>query len=163
MGHRQLLYLHMSPARFHPPLLQVMDKLDEPRKKKIEEMVAEAISAGRGGSGPATAAARPPARTASGASGGGASGSRPGTARSSPKALAPKNLNRPAAAGKAGAAPPRRTASGGGAAAAAKTRSGGGGGGAPAEEDLSSGKLSNEELEERMCDTFGALTGEGQC
>jgi hypothetical protein len=137
-----------------------MDKLDDPRKKKIEEMVAEAISAGRGGSGPNAAAARPPSRTASSASAGGASGSRPGTARSSPKALAPKNLNRPAAAGKAGAAPPRRTASG--AAAGAKTRSGGGGGGgAAAEEDLSSGKLSNEELEERMCDTFGAPTGEG--
>ena len=93
--------------------------------------------------------------------------SRPGTARSSPKALAPKNLNRvgsgTGAAAKGGAAggAVRRTASGtGGPTTRARAGAGAGGAGAAEkEEDLSVGKLNNEELEERMVASFGAPTG----
>ncbi|KAL4854812.1 hypothetical protein ACK3TF_004509 [Chlorella vulgaris] len=139
---------------------KVMDKLDDVRKKKIEEMVTEAISqAGGGGAakaGSAVAGAHPAvSRTTSSASAA-ASSSRPGTARNSPRALAPKNGTRPpaaAAGAKGGAAAPRRTASGAGA-------KGRGGSGAVVEEDLSSGKLSNEELEERMVELFGGDTVE---
>jgi hypothetical protein len=153
-------------ARFNDCLchggLQVMDKMDDVRKKKIEEMVTEAISqAGGGGAakaGGGVAGAHPTvSRTTSSASAA-ASSSRPGTARNSPRALAPKNGTRPpaaAAGAKGGAAAPRRTASGAG----AKARGGSGGGGAVVEEDLSSGKLSNEELEERMVELFGGDTG----
>lgn len=147
---------------------KVMEKLDDSRKKKIEEMVQEAIAAAKGGAGglPAAAAApaagRPPSRQASNVST--ASGSRPGTARSSPKALAPKSLNRPAAAAGAAAkgAAVRRTTSGIGGPASARggARAGGSGSAAAPEEDLSVGKLSNEELEERMIETFGGSTVE---
>ena len=150
------------------PTEQAMEKLDDSRKKKIEEMVQEAIAAAKGGGGGRSAAAaaappvgRPPSRQASNVST--ASGSRPGTARSSPKALAPKSLNRPAAAAGAAAkgAAVRRTASGTGGSASARggARAGGSSAAAP-EEDLSVGKLSNEELEERMVETFGGATGE---
>ncbi len=147
------------------PTEQAMEKLDDSRKKKIEEMVQEAIAAALGGGGGRPAAAappaagRPPSRQASNVST--ASGSRPGTARSSPKALAPKSLNRPAAAAGAAAkgAAVRRTASGTGGRGGARAGGSGGGAAAP-EEDLSVGKLSNEELEERMVETFGAPTGE---
>lgn len=151
---------------------QVMDKLDDVRKKKIEEMVQEAIAAGKAGGGASArgAPARPPSRTASGvgAASPGAGGSRPGTARSSPKALAPKNLNRlgsgaaAAAKGGAGGAAVRRTGtqgSSGGMTTRSRAAAGGGGGGAATEEDMSVGKLSNEELEERMVQTFGGSTG----
>ncbi|PRW20522.1 microtubule associated isoform A [Chlorella sorokiniana] len=145
---------------------KVMDKLDDSRKKKIEEMVQEAIAAAKGGAGgrPAAAAApaagRPPSRQASNVST--ASGSRPGTARSSPKALAPKSLNRPAAAAGAAAkgAAVRRTTSGGPASARGGARAGGSSSAAAPEEDLSVGKMSNEELEERMVETFGGSTVE---
>jgi hypothetical protein len=147
-----------------------MEKLDDVRKKKIEDMVTEAIAkapkggsgggsapAKPGGSGGAAAGRPPPSRTASTASGG-ASTSRPGTARSSPKALAPKNGVRPgtgAAAGKAGAGLRRAASSG----VVTRSKAGGGGAAVPVEEDLSSGKLSNEELEGRMVETFGEGTG----
>ena len=152
-----------------------MEKLDDSRKKKIEEMVQEAIARGGAGGrpGPAAAAApaagRPPSRQASNVSA--TSSSRPGTARSSPKALAPKSLNRPAAAagaaakgGAAGAAL-RRTASSGPASVrgAARGGAGGSGGAAAPEEDLSVGKLTNEELEARMVESFGASTGVRAC
>ncbi|KAL4424717.1 hypothetical protein ABPG77_000060 [Micractinium sp. CCAP 211/92] len=150
---------------------KVMDKLDDVRKKKIEEMVQEAIAAGKaGGAAAKGAAARPPSRTASGVGaaspGAGSSGSRPGTARSSPKALAPKNLNRlgsgatAAAKTGAGGAAPRRPAAQAGMTTRSRAAGGGGGGSAAAEEDLSVGKLSNEELEERMVQTFGEPTVE---
>lgn len=171
---RLLRFLH-SRVLYCLLFSQVMDKLDDVRKKKIEEMVQEAIAAGKaaGGGGAAKAApARPPSRTASGvaaaASAPGGTGSRPGTARSSPKALAPKNLNRlgsgAAAAAKAGAGgtAARRTATqgAGGMTTRSRAAAGGGSGIAAADEDLSVGKLSNEELEERMVQTFGGSTGE---
>lgn len=74
---------------------KVMDKLDDVRKKKIEEMVQEAIAA-QGGKGTAKA----PAKAAGGAGSrpssarGGTAGGGSSSTRSSPKALAPKNLNR---------------------------------------------------------------------
>lgn len=160
-----------------------MDKLDDARKKKIEEMVQEAIAKGgganggggaakaAGGSG-AAAAGRPPSRSTSGvpaAAGASGSGSRPGTARNSPKALAPKNLNRVGSsaggAAKGGAAPAAarrlvsQPASGGAASSGARGRASGSGGAAAKEEDLSVGKLSNEELEGRMNEMFGSSTG----
>lgn len=130
----------------------------------------EAIAAGKAGGAAAKGApARPPSRTASGVGaaspGAGSSGSRPGTARSSPKALAPKNLNRlgsgatAAAKTGAGGAAPRRPAAQAGMTTRSRAAGGGGGGGAAAEEDMSVGKLSNEELEERMVQTFGEPTG----
>ncbi|KAL0039701.1 hypothetical protein WJX77_005628 [Trebouxia sp. C0004] len=140
-------------------LNKVTDKLDDSRKKKLEDMVQKATTGGPPSRGPASAVASP-RRSPASSPGSSRPSSARGTADAGPKALGIRNTNAPvgkppAAATKASVAKRGAAGPGGkvkGNTSAASITSG------PADDDdagLAAGTLSKAEAEEKMLGLFG--------